>query len=219
MLNTYVVIPMYNEAENVARVVAGAKKYAKVIVVDDGSTDGSAETLTKTKGITLLSHLINLGKGAALRTGYEYAVKQGAGSIIMMDSDGQHDYADLPKFKAALRKYDVVFSYRYSKNKMPFILRIGNWGLSKITSIMFNVKVKDSQCGFRGFTAEAYRKVRWRSPDFEADNEMIANVGAKRLNYTEIPINTVYLDKYKGTTVVSGMKIGFRIILMKLRWY
>lgn len=219
MSNAHVVIPMYNEASNVAKVVKGALKYAKVVVVDDGSTDGSAKTLEDLKGITLMTHLINLGKGSALKTGYEYALKQGADKIIMMDSDGQHDASDLPMFIKKLEDHDVVFSYRKTRGAMPLILRLGNWGLSTVTSILFRVKIRDSQCGFRGFTADAYQKAKWRSHDFDADNEMIANVGAKKLKYTEIPINTVYLDRYKGTTVVSGLKIGVRMFMMKLRWY
>ncbi len=217
--STFVVIPAYNEATNLKQVVDSARKYANIIVVDDGSTDGTSDVLKKVKGVLVLTHMVNLGKGAALKTGYDYALKSGADKIIMMDSDAQHFAKDLPKFEKALDKYNAVFGYRSGRDNMPKILRIGNWGLSKITSILFGVQIRDSQCGYRGFTSEAYREIRWNSCDFDADNEMIANVGAKGLKYKEIPISTVYLDRYKGTTIISGLKIGWRMLLMKLRWY
>lgn len=216
-MSSYIIIPAYNEAKNLLPVVKKARKYGCVVVVDDGSTDETNKVLQSVKGITLLTHAINLGKGAALKTGYDYALKCGAQKIIMLDSDGQHDTKDIPKFERALENYDAVFGYRYSRGTMPLVLRLGNWGLSKFTSILFRINIRDSQCGYRGFTAEAYKKVRWLSCDFDADNEMIANTGAKGLKYTEIPINTLYLDKYKGTTVISGLKIGWRMLLMKLR--
>lgn len=215
----FVVIPMYNESSTIRDVAKKAKKYANVILVDDGSTDDTLKVIQKIKGVHILSHKINLGKGAALKTGYDYALKLGATKILMMDSDGQHNPKDVPKFLKALEEYDAVFGSRCEKKEMPAVLHIGNWGLSRLTNFLFKVNVRDSQCGFRGFTSEAYKKIRWRISGFAADNEMIASVGAKGLSYTEVPIGTVYLDRYKGTTVVSGIKLAINMVLMKLRWY
>jgi len=219
MRNDYVIIPAYNESATILKVANESKKYVNTVVVDDGSLDSTPKILSKLKGVTILTHKINLGKGAALKTGYDYAIKKGAKKIIMIDSDGQHKPSDIPKFLKALDKYDAVFSYRSSRSTMPKILRLGNWGLSRITYYLFKVNISDSQSGFRGFTSKAYRKVRWISADFDADNEMIARVGLRNLKYTEVPIETIYLDRYKGTTIVSGLKIGWRMLLMRLRWY
>ena len=169
--------------------------------------------------MTILTHKVNLGKGAAMKTGYDYAMSKGAENIVMLDSDGQHRPSDLPKFFKALDKYGAVFSYRKSKSSMPKVLRVGNWWLSTLTHFLFNVKIRDSQCCFRGFTSDAYKRIRWICSNFAADNEMIANVGSKNIKYTEVPIDTIYLDLYKGTTVVSGLRIGWKMLLMKLRWY
>jgi glycosyltransferase involved in cell wall biosynthesis len=211
------VIPAYNEEKYIAAVIRKAKKYAKIVVVDDGSSDKTI-SIAKKAGATVLQHAINLGKGAALKTGCDYAFQHGAKKIILIDSDGQHSSDEIPKFAKALDKNDIVFSYRTGSKKMPQVLKLGNWGLSIITSILFGVKVSDSQCGYRAFTADAYKSIRWQSAGFDADNEMIANVGAKRLKYTEIPIRTVYLDKYKGTTIIDGLKIGVRMVGIRLRW-
>ena len=74
----------------------------------------------------------------------------------------------------------------------------------------------DTQCGFRAFTAEAYRKIRWKSHDYSMESEMISLAGKARLRYKELPIRTVYLDNYKGTTVPDGLRIVANMIIWKI---
>lgn len=212
-----VVIPAHNEAKTISKVVKEAKKYAKVIVVDDGSVDKTFKQAKKA-GAVVLRHIINLGKGAALKTGFDYAVARGAKKIVMLDSDCQHDPHDIPRFVGKLDRYDIVFGYRDNRENMPLVIRIGNWGLTQITRILFKIRLNDTQIGYRAMTADAYGKIRWKSTGFDADNEMIANTGEKRLKYTEIPIKTIYLDRYKGTTVIDGLKIGLKMALIKVKW-
>ena len=99
---------------------------------------------------------------------------------------------------------------------MPFILKFGNWFLNKTISFLYGIKIKDGQCGYRAFTAKAYRKLRWNASDYSMESEMIAKIGKYKLSYTEIPIKTIYSDKYKGTTVIDGVKIAFNLLLWKL---
>ena len=95
---------------------------------------------------------------------------------------------------------------------MPFILRFGNWFINKTTAILYKVKLRDTQCGYRAFTAQAYPKIRWKTHDYGMETEMIANAGKHRLSYAQVPIETIYADKYKGTTVLDGIKIVLKMV-------
>ena len=191
------------------------KKYVKdIVVVDDGSRDMTADMARKSD-VTVLRHLINLGKGAALKTGCDYALKIKADVIIVIDADAQHNPNEIPKFMEKIKKYDVVLAYRKVNKAMPAILRFGNWFINKTISFLYGIKLKDSQCGYRAFTSKAYKKLRWKATDYSMESEMIANIGRHNLSYKEIPIETIYSDKYKGTTVLDGLKIVFNLLLWK----
>ena len=212
----FAIIPAHNEEKHIGKVVKETKKYIdNVIVVDDGSKDKTKEAAEKSRAI-VLRHLLNLGKGAALKTGCDYAVKNKADIIIVIDADAQHDPKDIPKFLENMKKYDVVLAYRKSNKNMPLILKFGNGFINKTIKFLYGVKVKDSQCGYRAFTPKAYRKLRWKSSDYSMESEMIAKIGRHKLSYKEIPIETVYSDRYKGTTIIDGVKIVFNLLLWKL---
>ncbi len=211
----WAVIPAYNEGKNIRNIIKKTKKYVdKVIVIDDGSKDNTSEIAEKS-GAIVLKHIINLGKGAALKTGCDYAAKN-AKFIIVLDADAQHSPEDLPRFIEKLSKYDIVFGYRKLSSKMPLILRFGNWFISNVVGILYNLRLNDTQSGFRAFSREAYRKIRWNASDYSMESEMISKVGKQRLKYVQIPIQTIYSDKYKGTTVIDGIKIVLNMVWWKL---
>jgi glycosyltransferase involved in cell wall biosynthesis len=210
--NVWVVIPAHNESKRVGSVIEKAKKYVKnVIVVDDGSKDDT-EYVASRKGAIVLRHVINMQKGAAVKTGCDYALKKGAEKIVLVDADGQHNPNEIPKFLEALEEADIVFGYRRMNRNMPFVFRRGNWFLNRLVAGLFGIRLKDTQCGYRAFTANAYKKIRWRALDYSMESEMIANVGKNHLRYKEIPIETLYLDRYKGTTIIDGIKIALNLI-------
>ena len=214
--NTWAVIPAYNEESNIAKIIKKTKKYVDaVIVVDDGSRDKTKEVAEKANAV-VLRHIVNLGKGAALKTGCDYAIKKGARFIIALDADAQHDPNDIPRFIEKLKKCNIVFSYRKLSRKMPLVLRFGNWFISIIVSSLYSIKLNDTQCGFRAFSKEAYKKIKWNAPDYSMESEMISRAGKQRLKYVQIPIETIYSDKYKGTTIVDGIKIVLSMIWWKL---
>lgn len=208
-----IIIPARNEERTIERVVSAAVMYGKVIVVDDGSEDTTG-TLARHAGALVLRHAINLGKGAALKTGCDYAVRHGAHMIVALDADAQHDPSHIPSFVRLLRIYDIVFGYRTFSHSMPFIFRFGNIFINKLAAFLYDVRLRDTQCGYRAFTAETYKKVRWRSPDYSVESEMVARVGKCGLKFVEVPIETVYLDSYKGTTVLDGIRI-----VLKMLWW
>ena len=189
--NIWVVVPARDEEDNISKIIQRIKKHSKqVIVVDDGSKDNTPKIADKSNAI-VLKHIVNVGKGAALKTGCDFAIKQGAEIIVVLDSDAQHKPEDIPKFIENLENVNIVFGYRKSDKSMPLILRSGNWFINSVIKFLYNVKLKDSQCGYRAFTAETYKKIRWQATDYSMESEMIANTGKYKLKYKEVPIETI----------------------------
>jgi len=212
----FAVIPAYNEEGSIGEVVRKTKKYAgAAIVVDDGSRD-ETKTTSEKAGAVVLRHIVNLGKGAALKTGCDYAIKKGAKFIVALDADAQHNPDNIPRFIEKLKKYDIVFSYRKASRKMPWVLRFGNWFISNTTKVLYGISLNDTQCGFRAFSSDAYRKIRWNSSDYSMESEMISRAGKQKLKYVQIPIGTIYSDKYKGTTIIDGIKIVLNMVWWRL---
>ena len=216
-MKVYAIIPGYNEASNIGQVIRKVMKHAdEVIVVDDGSSDDTS-SVAERAAATVLRHIVNCGKGAALTTGCEYAISQGADAIITIDADGQHDPAEIPKFLKALKDSDIVFGYRKLSREMPLELRFGNWFISTAAWALFRIRIYDTLCGFRAFTADAYKKLKWTSADYSVESEMIANAGKHRLRFRQVNVATIYIDRYKGKTLFDGIKIVISMLWWKIR--
>lgn len=215
---TWVVIAAYHEQAHIADVVKRTKAvgYANVMVVDDGSKDRtSAEA--KRAGAVVVRHTINLGKGAALKTGADAALEKGAESLVFIDGDGQHRPEEIPAVLRALKKdIDIVFTYRKNAAKAPFIRRAGGLATSGLIRAFYGLRVRDALCGMRAMTADTYRKIRWNSADYTVESEMIANAGMKLLKADEVPISTIYHDKYKGMTIFDGIRILSRLVWWRM---
>jgi len=136
--------------------------------------------------------------------------------MIVIDADAQHDPNEIPKFLKNIKRYDIVLTYRKLNKNMPFVLKFGNWIINKTITFLYGIRIKDSQCGYRAFTTKAYKRLRWKAMDYSMESEMIAKIGKYKLSYTEIPIETIYSDKYKGTTILDGIKIVFNLLLWRL---
>jgi len=215
----FVVIPGFNEKGRVGKVIREVRRegYSNIVFIDDGSYDGCASE-ARQAGATVLRHIINMGKGAAARTGCDYAVSKGAEIICLMDADGQHKASDLRKIVAALRKNrsDIVFGFRKLDRNMPIVMLFGNWFIDTATGIIEGVWIKDTQCGFRCFTAKAYKKIVWHSKDYSLESEVVSHAARHKLKYSQVPIKTIYHDKFKGTTVFDGIKIFINIVRFRL---
>jgi glycosyltransferase involved in cell wall biosynthesis len=212
--NFALVIPAHNEEPRIGKVLEEAKRYAsQIIVVDDGSEDKTVKIAESFK-VTVLSHLINLGKGAALKTGCEAAFKMGAQVVVTLDSDGQHNPGDIPRFIKSIqeKKIDFVLGSRNLGFGMPLIRIIGNKIDSFLIKLFFGIYVTDPLCGFRALTRKAYQKIIWESSGYGVETEMIAKAGMKNISFVEIPIETVYTDKYKGVSILDAYRIFFDIL-------
>lgn len=217
MKNIFIIIAAYNESKHISNVLKEIKKsYGNIIVVDDGSKDNTFE-VSKKERVIVLKHIVNLGKGAAMKTGCDYAIKNNADILVLVDADGQHEPKEIPEFLKKIKEKDIVFGYRTFNKKMPKILSFGNKFINFVTKLLYGLNLKDTQCGYRAFTARAYKKIRWQSLDYSMESEMIANAGKHHLKYAQVPIATIYSEKYKGTTVLDGIKIVMNMLLWRLK--
>lgn len=214
--SVWAVIPAYNEEKNIRGVLKEVKHLVDhVIVVDDGGKDHTTEEAKK-ENVIVLRHVLNLGKGAAMKTGCEYAVRNKATKIILLDGDGQHDPKFIPEFIKALDEVDLVFGVRTFTKDMPLLFRFGNSLITVISKVLYKYDLRDTQSGYRAFNRDIYKKIRWKSSSYSVESEMIARAGNNHVSFKEIPISTIYNDKYKGTTPFDGIKIVLNLIKWKI---
>jgi glycosyltransferase involved in cell wall biosynthesis len=214
-MKTLIVVPAYNEATTIKRVLDAVKSLHDVVVIDDGSTDGTGE-VARAGGATILRHVVNRGLGAALRTGFAYAISQKKyDAVVTLDADGQHDPAEIPNFISALSEdVDVVIGRREFSD-MPLIRQAYNATGAIITSALFGGPLTDSQSGFRAFRVSKLRDFRLMTSRMEISSEIIAEayrVGAK---IKQIPISIKYTEysMSKGQGFFEGLRTLWRLIL------
>lgn len=215
-MNVFVVVPVYNEeyrAVETANKILLVDKNVKIVLIDDGSSDNSLKILRdnfkNNNRVVISSHVINLGKGAAMKTGLKIAFKLGAEGVVFMDGDGQHNPKYLTEFIEKLNEYPIVFGYRLLNKDAPWARRNGNKFISWSMKKFFNIKRKDLLCGFLGFKKEIYKQVKWESTRYGIETEIAMRVRRNKLPFSEVKIDTIYLDKYKGMTLFDAFKIIF----------
>lgn len=190
-----VIVPAYNAEPTLANVVKGVRRTlpnAMIIGVDDGSTDGSGQ-LMKTVADETIEFEQNRGKGAALRAGFDAALKHGAAAVLTIDSDGQHDPAFAPAIVGALDRADIVIGTRDLSGKaVPKHRRIANMISSAATRAVSGGKVRDSQSGYRAMKAEVLRKVHAVGDRYEFETDFIIRAARAGFTTVNIPISTIY---------------------------
>ena len=213
---TIAVIPAYNEKRNIRKVVREAKKYVDaVIVVDDGSTDGTASEATA-GGANVIILPENRGVGFATRAGVNKAISSlNAERIVLIDADGQHPADRIPVLLSKLDGgFDIVFTARQFDSRMPLFKRFGNIFLTLVTNILSGISISDSQCGFKAFTANAWKKIEPEQDGYEFCSEIVIKAGRARLRWCEVPIKTIYNEKKgsTGTRFTDGVAIFLRML-------
>jgi glycosyltransferase involved in cell wall biosynthesis len=170
------IIPAYNSANYLEKLIPGVKEYiSDILVINDGSSDQTSQIVVQL-GATVLSHAINLGKGAALKTGFRYALENNFDPIITLDSDGQHDPKYIHDF---LRTHtetsaDIIIGSRvFDKADMPWDRRFSNWATSQIISLLLKTKIEDLQCGYRLYSRKLIESLRLESDRFELETEIV----------------------------------------------
>ena len=221
----HIIIPCYNAGDRLGRVVAAALPLAaRVLVVDDGSTDGCAAP-ARVPGAEVLVFPKNRGKGHALLAGIEQALADGAGVVCLMDADGQHDPAELPGMLAAFRegRADLLIGERqFGGAQVPWRSRFGNQTTALISRLLLGRALPDTQCGYRLLSPEFARAVLRHVPGGRYETEMdmlvLAVRGGFRLAYA--PIRTVYEPGNKSShfrKVRDSVRIYARLLRAVLR--
>jgi glycosyltransferase involved in cell wall biosynthesis len=188
-------IPAYNEARFIGDVVKGALKFVPVVVVDDGSSDGTGGAAAMA-GAKVVAHARNQGKGKALITGFDYAIQRGVAAAITLDADGQHDPEEIPLFIEAFRAGagDIIIGQR-QYSQMPAKSQFGNRVGSFLLRFAMGREIPDNQSGYRLFSRAAMQQVRPKSTRFEAEVEMLLRADLAGLKVGWVPIKTIYNDK------------------------
>lgn len=222
--DVWVVVPMYNESSTVASVVADLKtSFDNVVCIDDGSSDDSA-SLAVAAGAVVVRHPLNLGQGAALQTGFDYALSHaGTHWVITFDADGQHLVSDAVAMLATGRErsLDVVLASRFlgRSEEMPpsrrMLLRAAV-AFSRRTS---GLDLSDTHNGLRVISREALSSIRLRQPRMAYASELEAAINAAGLSYSEVPTTVLYSEysRAKGQKNSNAINIVFDLALARLR--
>lgn len=217
--NITVVLPAFNEEVSIGSIVLLTKHYSdNVIVVDDGSSDRTV-IIARKAGAQVIVHEVNKGKGAALKTGFTAAADLGADIIVTMDSDGQHNPAEIPRLVAPIMDgtAEMVNGSRYLSHKdknTPIYRRFGQTILDTATNMNSGLKITDSQSGFRAFAASTKGIFRFTARGMAIESEMLADAGRSGLRIKEVEIGVRYdVD----CSTMSPMKHGLGVLVMVLK--
>lgn len=217
----WIVLPAYNEEKVIRETLEEirAAGYTNIIVVDDGSRDQTYEQADTVPGVVALRHRLNRGKGAATKTGIEAAKLFGAETIVTMDSDGQHNPADIARLIEPLEKdrADVVLGTRLKDPRgMPWYKILANWVGNAITWYFYGLWVSDSQSGFRAYSRHASELINTKTDRYEYDSEVIREIYLYKLKYQEVPIEVRYTEysmgKIQKQGFVNGLKTFYKIV-------
>lgn len=215
----FVVVPAFNEAGMIGQVLAKLKRlgYVTIIVVDDGSFDNTS-MVARRNGAVVLRHVINRGKGAAVKTGIEAAKILGAHAAVTMDGDGQHNPDEIQTLVKALKKYDVVLGKRnMNKKYMPLGRIIANYIANFVTWLFYGVWVSDSQCGLRAYSKKSLAVIDTLNDRYEYDSEVIREIARHHLRFKEVPIQTRYnvysRKKRYRQSFMNGINMIWRMII------
>ena len=191
-------IPCLNEGAAIGAGISAVKSFVpNVLVVDDGSTDGTSD-VARAAGAMVLRHPQALGKGAALRAGWDAALQGGFEWTLCMDGDGQHAAADIPKFLARAERGDVALvagERMHAPNIMPLVRRITNRFMSWQLSRLAGVRLTDTQCGFRLLHLPSLARLQVKSDCFEIESEVLIQFARARFGIAFVPIQVIYADE------------------------
>lgn len=193
-------LPVFNEVETVGEVLTEVRQYCRdVLVVDDGSTDGTGAVLGARDDVTVIRHGENRGYGAALQTAFEFAVEEGYAGVVTLDCDGQHQPQRIPRFIEAAQAADIVSGSRYLKqyagDSTPPPQRLFiNRRITAELNQRLGLNLTDAFCGFKAYRSEALKKLRITDPGYAMPLQLWVEAAVNDLRVIEIPVPLIYLD-------------------------
>ncbi len=219
-----VLIPALNAAKSIGPIVAEAKQYVDIVmIIDDGSSDGTGDR-AREAGAQVIRHEVNRGKGCALRTGFKWALEQGLDGVITLDADGQHLPRQIPDFIEQRRATGAdliiggrahLFDGMLPRRRMAN--RFSAWAVAKAS----RTDIKDSQSGYRFYSAHLLREVPLRTEGFDMETEVIIRAGVRGLKVIQIPIDLGFVDglstsHYKPLT--DTLRIAWTGVRARFLW-
>ena len=224
MVSISVFFPCYNEQENVGRTVEKAlavldklKVDFEVIIIDDGSTDGTGqiadEITSRNNKVKVVHHRTNLGYGAALQSGFKAATKE---LVFYTDGDGQFDINEMPPLIPLIEHCDIVSCYRLNRQD-SIIRKINGWCWTKLVCLLFNLKVRDIDCAFKLYRREIFDKIKLVSSGALIDAEILARAVRKGYCITQKGVH--HYPRTVGVQTGANLKVILRAFkeLFKLR--
>lgn len=215
------VLPAYNEGGHVGRVVRMVQPYVDaVVVVDDGSRDGTAAE-AREAGAVVLRHLVNRGAGGGTMTGLKAAVRIGADIVVTLDADGQHKPEDIRKVVEPIERGDadfVIGSRLMNPEGMPKIRLLANRVADICLYVLFGVRVCDSQSGFRAHSRLVIENIDVRTSRFETISEIVVEVARRKFRISHVPIQVIYTEysMSKGQNFWVGLQTLAKLVLRKV---
>lgn len=216
------VIPAFNERKKVGKVINEIAKYVdKIVVIDDGSSDGTYLAVKNRKAV-VLRHPINLGQGAALQTGFEYAKKTKYDIVVTYDADGQFKASEIKNIIAPIVEggAEVTLGSRFLGKAIDIplsrlvVLKLGIF----FTYIFSGIQLTDTHNGLRAFSQKALTKISIKHNRWAHPSDIIFQISKNKLRVTEVPVTVVYTaySREKGQSNFEALKIPFELIMREL---
>lgn len=196
-------VPVFNEENSIGLLVKKMLAYVdKVLVCDDGSTDNTVK-IAESSGAKVIKHDKNKGKGSALKTLFEHVLDTDAKIVVTIDGDGQFLPEEIPLLtkKIIENQADVVIGYRFDSNSnIPTYRKVGNKVLDKITNLASDLPFRDTQSGFRAYSIDAIKKIKFSTNGFGADSEILVSAARNKLKIEEEKVTVIYDTGNKTST-------------------
>ncbi len=203
-MNTLIALPAYNEKKEISVIISKIKKYdLDILVIDDGSTDGTQEQLSKIENINTIVHEKNLGYGQTIIDAFKYGISNGYESIITMDCDGQHTPDEVQIFLSQISNYDIVSGSRYliQTNKLDPQIPPDRYAINmEITQILnetTKLDLTDSFCGFKAYKTDAIKRMKLTEKGYGMPLQLWIQAWKLGLSIKEIPVKLIYNNAEK----------------------
>ena len=216
--NIGVVIPVFNAEKTIGALIEDIIKQGtepeNIIVVDDGSFDRTDE-IVRCFGVTYVTHQKNLGKGAALKHGFEVAQAKHMNRVFTLDADGQHMVSEMGSFLKHKDDFDLIIGFRHNMKSMPTLRRLVNRTTSLVVSLLADSHLADVQCGFRLIDLAIFDRLILRTNNYQTESEMVIRAARLKYRIGSMSITTVYdkeksyINPFVDTLRFLKMAVGF----------
>ena len=213
-MSTLIALPAYNEKEDIGYIIPQIQKYnLDILVIDDGSTDGTQKELSEIGNIKIITHEKNLGYGRTLIDAFQYGISNGYDYLITMDCDGQHIPDEIPIFLEQVPEYDMISGTRYSSpdnlsKEVPRDRYKINMEITQIINRITDLNLTDSFCGFKAYKIDSLKKMNLTEKGYGMPLQLWMQASKLGLLIKEIPVKLIYnnLSKRFGGKLDNPVK-------------